>query len=99
MGVIKDFFKKVVGAIPGAKHVVNLVPGVCVECDPHAEAADTTGVHYNHARITHKQAVRKMAEYGMSANYNIYDKRWVVKYNTQVEVSESFREAVEAIKV
>ena len=89
MGVIKDFFKK----------MVNRVPGVCVECDPHADAADTTGVHYNHARITHKEAVRKMAEYGMSAHYNIYDKRWVVKHGTQVEVSESFREAVEAIKV
>ena len=99
MGVIKDFFKKVVGAIPGAKHVVNLVPGVCVECDPHAEAADTAGVHYNHAKITHKQAVRKMAEYGMSANYNIHDKKWIVKYERQLSVSDSFREAVEAIKV
>ena len=89
MGVIKDFFKK----------MVNRVPGVCVECDPHSELADTTGVHYNHAKITHKEAVRKMAEYGMTAKHNIHDKKWVVTYNQQMSVSESFREAVEAIKV
>jgi hypothetical protein len=89
VGFFKDLFKR----------VVNRVPGVCVECDPYEELASTKGVHYNHAKITHKEAVRKMAEYGMSAQYNIYDKRWVVKYGTQVEVSESFREAVEAIKV
>jgi hypothetical protein len=67
--------------------------------DPYADIASIDGVHYNHAKITHKQAVRKMAEYGMSAKYNIHDKKWVVEYNRQMEVSESFREAVEAIKV
>jgi len=69
------------------------------ETDPYTDIASTDGVHYNHAKITHKQAVRKMAEYGMSAKYNIHDKKWVVEYNRQMEVSESFREAVEAIKV
>ena len=67
--------------------------------DPYTDIASTAGVQYNHARITHKQAVRKMAEYGMSAKYNIHDKKWVVEYNRQMSVSDSFREAVEAIKV
>ena len=99
MGVVKDFFKKVVGAIPGAKQVVNLVPGVCVDCDPHAEIVDTVGVHYSTAKLTHKEATRRMKEYGMSAHYNINAGTWTVKYGERKSIDESFRVAVQKIKV
>jgi hypothetical protein len=67
--------------------------------DPYADIASIDGVHYNHAKITHKEATRKMREYGMSAYYNVSSQVWVVKHNNQTSTDESFRVAVQNIKV
>jgi hypothetical protein len=69
------------------------------ETDPYAELASTTGVHYNSAKLTHKEATRKMREYGMSAHYNLHNQTWTVKYGERTSIDESFRVAVQKIKV
>ena len=67
--------------------------------DPYADIASTEGVHYNSAKLTHKEATRKMREYGMSAHYNLHNQTWTVKYGERTSIDESFRVAVQNIKV
>ena len=69
------------------------------ETDPYVDLASTNGVHYNHAKLTHKEATRRMKEYGMSAHYNINAGTWTVKYGERKSIDESFRVAVQKIKV
>ena len=89
MGFFKDFFAT-------AKRVF---PKASVEVDQHVVSIDVTGVHYSKAKLTHKEATRKMKEYGMSAYYNVSSQVWVVKHNNQTSTDESFRVAVQNIKV
>ena len=89
MGFFKDFFAT-------AKRVF---PKASVEVDQHVVSIDVTGVHYSKAKLTHKEATRKMKEYGMSAQYNVHEEKWTVRHGTQTSVDESFRVAVQNIKV
>ena len=98
------FFKRLFAII--ARFVRNLfklfanqIPGVCIECDPHEICCDTKNVRYSRARITHKEAVRLMAQYGMSAVHDPKKGLWTIKYFDQSVTSDSFREAVQDIKV
>jgi len=81
------------------KLFANQIPGVCIECDEHEVCCDTSNVRYSKAHITHKEAVRKMAQYGMSAVYDPKKGLWTIKYLDQQVISDSFREAVQDIKV
>jgi len=69
------------------------------DCDPHEVCCDTKNVKYSKARITHKEAVRLMAQYGMSAVHDPKKGLWTIKYLDQQVTSDSFREAVQDIKV
>jgi hypothetical protein len=89
VGIVKNFFNK-------AK---NLLPSATFQVDQHVTTVDITGVHYSQAKITHKEATRRMKQYGMSAQYNIHEEKWTVKYADQTSTDESFRVAVQNIKV
>jgi len=93
LGIIVKFFKDLF------KLFANQIPGVCIECDPHEICCDTTDVRYSKARITHKEAIRIMAQYGMSAVHDPKKGLWTIKYLDQQVTSDSFREAVQDIKV
>ena len=81
------------------KLFANQIPGVNLECDEHEICCQTKNVRYSKAHITHKEAVKLMAKYGMSAAHDPKKGLWTIKYLDQQITSDSFREAVQDIKV